>query len=106
MKRILPDEKDLQHKLNYLEPSFVDKAYNARVARPEIRRVNSISNVLLEKHPKHHKYSVILILTFHPVLHVIFDILKYVNHHIEKLILQKSLRVAFRNPKSLRDKLV
>ena len=44
-------------------------------------------------------------------MHVIFHILKSARHQIEKLpllksVLPKPLRVAFRNPKSLRDKLV
>ena len=48
-------------------------------------KVNSIDhNVLLEKRPKHQEDSVTLILTFHPVLHVIFDILKSAHRHTEK----------------------
>ena len=52
-----------------------------------------------------------MILTFHPALHVIFDILKSADRHIEKSSLLKSVlpkppRVAFCNPKFLRDKLV
>ena len=74
--------------------------------------MNSIDrNVLLEKRPKHQEGSVTLILTFHPTLHVIFDILKSAHRHIEKSPLLKSVlpkppRVAFCNPKFLRDKLV
>ena len=74
--------------------------------------MNSIdSNVLLEKCPKHKEDSVTLILTFHPALHVIFDILKSDHRHIEKSPLLKSAlpkppQIAFCNPKSLRDKLV
>ena len=52
-----------------------------------------------------------MILTFHPALHVIFDILKSADRHIEKSPLLKSVlpkppRVAFCNPKFLRDTLV
>ena len=61
--------------------------------------------------PKHQEDSVTLILTFHPALHVIFDILKSSHRHIAKSPLLKSVlpkpsRVVFCNPKSLRDKLV
>ena len=74
--------------------------------------MNSIDrNVLLEKRPKYQEHSVTLILTFHPALHVICDILKSAHRHIEKLPLLKSVlpkppRVAFHNPKFLRDKLI
>ena len=74
--------------------------------------MNSIArNVLIEKRPKHQEDSVTLILTCHTALHVIFDILKSAHRHIEKSPLLKSVlpklpRVVFRNPKSLRDKLV
>ena len=47
----------------------------------------------------------------HPALHVIFDISKSAHRHIEKLsllklVLPKPPRVAFHNPKSLREKLI
>ena len=59
----------------------------------------------------HQEDSVTLILTFHPALHVSFDILKSARHHIEKSsllnsVLPKPPWVAFHNPKSLWDKLV
>ena len=112
IKRICSDEEDLQQKLNDLESWLIDRDYRAEVVRPEIRKVNSIDrNVLLEKGLKHQKNSVTLILAFHPALHVIFYILLSAHRHIEKSSLLKSVlpkppRVAFRNPKSLRDKLV
>ena len=107
IKRICSDEEDLQQKLNDLESWL-----RAEVARPEIQKVNSINrNAMLEKTPKYQEDSVTLILTFLPPLHVVFDILKSAHRHIEKSpllkpVLPKPLRVAFRNPKSLRDKLV
>ena len=112
LKSICFDEEDLQQKLNDLESWLIDSAYRAEAVRPEIRKVNSIDrNVLLEKCPKHQEGIATLILTFHPALHVNFDILKSAHRHIEKPPLLKSLlpkppRVAFRNPKSLLDKLI
>ena len=62
-------------KLNGLESWLIDTGYRAEVVRPEIWKVNSIDrNVLLEKRQKHQEDNVILILTFHPALHVIFSI--------------------------------
>ena len=112
IKRICSDEEDLQQKLNDLESWLTDRGYRAEVVRPEIRKVNSIDcNVLLEKGPENQEDSVTLILTFHPALHAIFDILEFAHRHIEKSsflisILPKPPRVVFRNPKSLRDKIV
>ena len=112
IKRICSDEEDLQQKLNNLESWLTDRGYRAEVARLEIQKVNSINrNVMLEKTPKYQEDSVTLILTFLPPLHVVFDILKSAHRHIEKSpslkpVLPKPLRVAFRNPKSLRDKLL
>ena len=105
IKRISSDEEDPQQKLNDLESWLIDRGYTAEVARPEIQKANSINrNVMLEKTPKHEEDSVTLILT-------LFDILKSAHRHIEKSALLKSvqpkpLRVAFGNPKSLRDKLI
>ena len=105
IKRISSDEEDTQQKLNDLESWLIDRGYTAEVARPEIQKVNSINrNAMLEKPPKHEEDSVTLILT-------LFDILKSAHRHIEKSALLKSvqpkpLRVAFGNPKSLRDKLI
>ena len=74
--------------------------------------MNSIEwHVLLEKRPKIQEDSVTLVLTFHPALYIIPDILKLVHRIIEnsptlKAILPKSPHIVFCNPKTLRDKLV
>ena len=109
IKCICSDEEDLQKKLNDLESWLIDRGYRTEVVRPEIRKMNSIDrNVLLENRPKHEEDSVTLTCTFPSALHVIFDILKSAHSHIEKYPLLKSVlpkppRVAFHNPKSLRD---
>ena len=88
------------------------KIYRAESVRREIQRVISIDRqVLLKKHLKIQEDSVTLVLTFHPALCIIFDILKSAHRIIEnsptlKVILPKPPRVAFRNTKILHDKLV
>ena len=52
-----------------------------------------------------------LVLTFHPALHIVFDILESGHHHVQKspslkAVLPKPQRVAFRSPVTLRNKLV
>ena len=50
-------------------------------------------------------------MTFHPALNIVFDVLKRAHRHVQKspvlqAVLPKPPRIAFRNPKTLRDKLV
>ena len=50
-------------------------------------------------------------MTFHPALNIVFDLLKRAHRHVQKspvlkAVLPKSPRIAFHNPKTLRDKLV
>ena len=50
-------------------------------------------------------------MTFHPALNTVFDVLKKAHWHVQKshvlkAVLPKPPRIAFRNPKTLRDKLV
>ena len=95
-----------------LESWLVNKGYRADSVIREIQRVNSIDQqLLLEKRPKIQKDSVTSVLTFHPALYIIFDILNSAHQIIEnspilKAILPKPSRAAFRNPKILRDKLI
>ena len=69
-----------------------------------------IEQIYLQK-PKHQENSTTLVLTFHPALNIVFNVLKSAHRFIEKsptlkAVLPKPPRVAFRNPKTLRDKLV
>ena len=95
-----------------MESCLVNRGYRAESVRTEMQRVNSIDRqILLEKRPIIQEDCVTLVLTFHPALYIIFDILKSAHRIIEnsptlKAILLKPPRVAFRNPKTLRDKLV
>ena len=112
MKRICSNEVDLQRKLLDLESWLTDRGYKSEIIRPEIQKVNLIDrNNLLKKRPKHQEDSITLVLTFHPALNIVFDVLKKAHWHVQKshvlkVVLPKPPRIAFRNPKTLRDKLV
>ena len=112
MKRICSNEVDLQRKLLDLESWLIDRGYKSKFIRPEIQKVNLIDrNNLLKKRPKHQEDSITLALTFHPALSIVFDVLKRAHRHVKKspvlkAVLPKPPRIAFCNPKTLRDKLV
>ena len=112
MKRICSNEVDLQRKLLDLESLLTDRRYKSEIIRQEIQKVNLIGrNNLLKKRPKHQGDSITLVLTFHLALNVVFDVLKRAHRHVQKspvlkVVLPKPPRIVFRNPKTLRDKLV
>ena len=67
--------------------------------------------VLFQKRDKKVDDSITLVLTFHPALNQVHEILQRAHKHILKSprlhsALPSLLRVAFRNPKTIRDKLV
>ena len=107
LKRIFSDENDLQRNLVSLESWLVNRSYRA-----EIQKINLIDRAnLLIKKSKHQENSITLVLTFHPALNIVFNVLKFSHSFIEKspalkAVLSKPPCVAFRNPKTLRDKLV
>ena len=80
--------------------------------RPEIERVNLTSREdLLKKSEKKVDESVTLVLTFHPALDCVHEILRKAHRHVLKSNrftkeLPSPPRVAFRNAKSLKDCLV
>ena len=112
MKLICSNEVDLQRKLLDLESWLTDRGYKSEIIRPEIQKVNLIyRNNLLKKRPKHQEDSITLVLTFQPALNIIFDVLKRAHRYVQKspvlkAVLPKPPRIAFHNPKTLRDKLV
>ena len=111
MKQICLNEVDLQRKLLDLESWLTDRGYKSEINRPEIQKLNSIDrNNLLKKRPKHQD-SITLVLTFHPALNIVFDVLKRAHQHVQKSLVLKAVlpkppHIAFRNPKTLSDKLV
>ena len=79
MKRICSNEVDLQRKLLDLESRLTE------TIRSEIQKVNLIERKsLLKKRPKHQKDNITLVLTFHPALNIVFDVLKKTHRHVQK----------------------
>ena len=84
-KRICSNELDLQRKLLDLESWLTDKGYKSEIIRPEIQKVNLIDRSnFLKKCPKHQEGSITLVLTFHPALNIVFDVLKRADRHVQK----------------------
>ena len=112
IKRICSVENELNQQLLNLEQWLVERGYHRDKIKREISRVNSIERShLLTKKVKGNDDTVTLTLTFHPALYSVVNILKKAHRHIEKSpvlyqVLPKPPRVAFRNPKTLKDKLV
>ena len=112
LTRICSDENDLQRNLVSLESWSISRDYGAEKVRPEIQKINLIDRAnLLIKKPKHQENSITLVLTFHQPLNIVFNVLKSAHRFAEKspaikAVLPKPPSVAFRNPKTSRDKLV
>ena len=110
--RICSDENDLRRNLVSLESWTINRGNGAEKVRPEIQKINLIDRAnLLIKKAKHQENSITLVLTFHQALNIVFNVLKSAHRFVEKspaikAVLPKPPRVAFRNPKTLRDKLV
>ena len=90
---------------------MTDRGYKSEIIQSEIQKVNLIDRNNLRKWPKHQQDSITLVLTFHPALCIVFDVFKRVHRHVQKspmlkAVLPKPPCVAFRNPKTLHDKLV
>ena len=112
LKLICSNETDLQEKLKGLETWLLERGYRSERVRPEIQRVNNVErNSLLIKKPKRIDDNLTLVLTFHPALCKVFEIIKTAHRHVLKSdllskVLPKPPRVAYQNAKSLKDKLV
>ena len=80
---------------------MTDRGYKSEVIKPEIQKANLIErNNLLKKRPKHQQDSITLVLTFHPALNVVFNVLKRAHRHAQKspvlkAVLPKPSRKAF-----------
>ena len=91
---------------------MTDRGYKSEIIRSEIQKINLIDrNNLPKKRPKHQEDNITLVLTFHPAINIVFDVLNRAHRHVQKspvlkAVLPKPPRIAFRNPKTLSDKLV
>ena len=113
IKRICSSENTMKERLVELESWLVKRGYNSENVKPEIERVHLKSRTdLLQKRENFVDPNVItLVLTYHPALSSIHNILSRAQRHVNKSIklsqvLTSPPRVAFRNAKTLKDRLV
>ena len=96
-----------------LESWLGKRGYSSKNVRPEIDRVHSVSrDELLKKVERKSDFcEPVLVLTYHPPLNCINEILRNAQHHVYKSIrlakvLKSPSRVAFPNAKTLKERLV
>ena len=113
IKRICSNPEQVKLRLEDLSNWLVNRGYKQEVVSQQIHRVDAIDReTLLIKHPKQNNIETLtLILTYHPALKNVHEILHKAHRHTLKsprlqYVLPTPPRVAFRNDKSLKDKLV
>ena len=86
IKRICSDEINLNRRLLELESWLGKREYSSKNVRPEIERVHSISrDDLLKKVERENDFcEPVLVLTYHPALNCIHEILKNAQRHVYK----------------------
>ena len=112
LKRICSTEVTLTQRLQQLEEWLIKRGYKKDTVHSEIERVHSIDReTLLQKRQKVLDDNITLVLTYHPALNTVYEILQKAHRHTLKsprlaAVLPAPPRLAFRNSKTLRDKLV
>ena len=112
IKAIFSIEEKLNNRLEQLKQWLVDHGYKEDHVDSEIERAKLVERtVLLQKRDKEVDDSITIVLTYHPALSQVYEILRRSHKHVIKLPRLRSVppsppRVAFRNPKTIRDKLV
>ena len=112
LKRIISNEETLVERLNELESWLTNRGYKKEKVRSEINRVHSLErDDLLRKRTRNTDNKITLVLTYHPALNKVYEILQKAHRHTLKssrlsAVLPSPPRIAFRNAKTLRDKLV
>ena len=101
MKRIFTNEEKLSSRIEDFEHWFCSRGYKKQIVDSEIQKVHSMNREkLLKKREKQDKNdSLTLVLTYHPALNNVHEILKKKHRHRPKT----PSHVAFRNPKTLKD---
>ena len=113
IKRIGSDPEQLKLRLEDLCIWLVNREYKQEIVNQQIHRVNATDReTLLIKHPKQNNIETLtLTLTYHPALKNVHERLRKAHRHTLKsprlqYVSQTPPRVASRNDKSLKDKLV
>ena len=77
MRRIISDDIVLDERLKELESWFTNRGYNSEKVRPEIDRVKTMNRTdLLSKREKEIDNRITLVLTYHPALTKVYEILQ------------------------------
>ena len=102
IKRICSDENNLNRRLLKLESWLGKRGYSSKNVRPGIERVHSVSrDDLLKKVERVNDFcEPVLVLTYHPALNCIHEILRNAQRHVYKSarlakVLKSPPRVAF-----------
>ena len=112
MKRICSSEDVLQDRLKQLEEWLTNRGYKQEKVRAEIDRVNNRDRSdLLGKKQKTFDNRLTLVLTYHPALNQVHQIVQRLQRHVTRsptlnAALPEPPRIAFRNAKTLRNLLV
>ena len=113
LRRIVSGEIVLDECLKELETWFTNRGYNSEEEfRPEIERVKTTNrNELLSKRKKEIDNRIALVLTYHPALTKMYEVLQKAHRHMLKsqrltAVLPSLPRFAFRNAKTLKVHLV
>ena len=71
--------------LKELETCFTNRGYNSEKVKPEIERVKNMDRAdLLSKHKKEIDNRITLVLTYHPALTKVYEILQKEHRHTLK----------------------
>ena len=111
-KRICSTEEKLNNHLEQLKQWLVKRGYREDHVDSEIERIKLVERtVSFQIRDKKVDDNITLVLTYHPPLNQLYEILRRAHKHVLKSArlhsgLPSPPRVAFRNPKIIRDKLV
>ena len=99
-------------KIGDSEFRLTNRGFKSEIIQREIQKANFIDRRgPLKKCSKHQKGSIALVLTFHPALHIVLDVLKRMNQRIQNspllaAVLPKPQTAALLNPNIILDELV
>ena len=108
LRRIISDDIVLDECLKELETWFTNRGYNTEKFGPEIKRVKTVNRTdLLSKRQKEIDNRITLVLTYHPALTKVYEILQKAHRRTLKsqrltAVLPSPTRHAFRNASSVK----
>ena len=85
LRRIISDDIVLDQRLKELEIWFTNRGYNSEKVKPEIEGVKTMNRAdLLSKRKKEIDNRITLVLTYHPALTKVYEILQKEHRHTLK----------------------